>query len=198
MAVLLGKSDPIQTLNLLISLTARKMQRFELNDIDEIRVIVGKKSRTLWQRDRRDAQRAQWVDKSKPDQRNELYGNWLRAVDALQVSDYLPPKVEPGQEGKGIAKTKARVLELVYTKEGAIKGTLRIDRVDGPTPEYFAQSGATHSWVRLVASSAKRVVEDAAVVVNGQSAPARNQPPQHQPPLQSLPHSPSAPPPAHP
>ncbi len=188
--VYLVKADLVQTLE---SAETRLMQRdtqaFKLTEIDEIKVTVGKKTRVLLHRDRRDTQQAQWVDKAKPDQRNELYGNWLRTVESLKVSDYLDPKSEPGSASKNTPGGKSiPVLSLTYIAEGALKGTLEIVRVDGPTPEYYAMSGATHAWVRLVASSAKRVIDDAAVVVGSQAAPPASSAPLQAPPaLQSSP-----------
>lgn len=200
----LGKDGPIYLLkaDLLQNLEAaesrlmqRKLQSFALGDIDEINVTVSKRTRTLLHRDRRDTQRAQWVDKAKPDQRNELYGNWLRALDALQVSEYLGPKDAPGRDAKGKAGKPIPVLSISYTAEGANKGNLEVVRVDGPTPEYYARSGSTQSWVRLVASSAKRAVDDASIVVGLQAAPPKPIPP---PAMQSMPKASTPMPPGHP
>lgn len=137
----------------------RELHRFTAADVDEVRVEIEGRTRTLLHRNRRSADRATWVDQAEPDRRNELYGNWLDRVAALRVTEFLPS----GREPDGLITP---ITTLRYAADGQETGSLVLVRSDGAgAPTYHARSEVTHGWVRVIDSIATQVEQDARSVV---------------------------------
>lgn len=149
-------------------LAKRTLHTFPSTDVDTLVVAVEGKTITLLQRDRHNAQAAVWVDAETPEQRNDLFGNWMSRVEALSVREYLPLEREPGEELEGSAAET--VLELTYRGEGGTElGTLRVARAEDPknpaVPHYYARSEETRSWVTVPYSVARDVESNARMVL---------------------------------
>ncbi len=147
-------------------LMQRELQSFDLKDVQTLVVRAQGHERKLLHRDRLDARQAQWVDATTPDQRNELFGNWLDLVGRLRVIHYLGPHAQPGSDLPSVSAAPTPVLTLKYQDaDGKALGSLELVRVDGQTPMYYARTMATHSWVQVPASVGQRVERDVGPVV---------------------------------
>ena len=142
-------------------LMQRDLTAFDMHDADILVVSGAGRTRHLKQRDRQNSHTAQWVDANEPDRRNELYGNWHRAFQGTRVSRYLDEGQEPGAE---LEQSEARhgVLQLTYQDEaGETLDVVSIVRLgEGESAQYYARSGATHTWVKLPHTAAARVEQD--------------------------------------
>lgn len=142
-------------------LARRKLHDFETSEVEKLQVAGSGETITLRQRDRHDPRAAVWVDDANPDQRNDLYGNWMGRVTALSIRESLALGKQPGQE-LAEAQEAETVLELAYIGEGdAPLGQLTLARADNPekpgVPNYYAKSGATLGWVTVPWSVARQV-----------------------------------------
>ncbi len=161
-------------INQLKSAKHRLMQRdilgFDVTEVEKLKVEAQGASRTLLQRDRRDPARAQWVDASDPDRRNELFGNWVSPLHQMRVQEYLNPDQEPGENLVDSTGELIPVVQLTYLDgDGDTLGTVEMVRVGD---EYYARSPATHAWVSIPNSLAKKVDEDVPTVL-GIEVPAQ-------------------------
>ncbi|QQR90640.1 MAG: DUF4340 domain-containing protein [Myxococcales bacterium] len=184
--VFLLKADLIRHLeSAQTRLMQRNMQRFKFADVDEIVVKVDNKTRTLLHRDRREPAKAQWVDKANPTQRNELYGNWLKKVEALRAQRYLAPKQSPNDllKDKQVKAEPALILEFIA--EGKSIGHFEMLQATAEVESFYGKSDATRSWVELITSSAKQVTADARPVVGLEAMPSQSS-------IQSIPQNPHA------
>lgn len=155
------------------TLVQNELQTFALADVDEAVVRAGERSRRLVQRDRALKGLASWVAADKPDQRNEVFGNWLERVAKLRARSYLPRDVEPGGELQGSSFRTTPVMTLEYKLAGAPRGNLELIAVEGERGEryFYARSGITGTWVMLFGSAAKEIEADIPLVV-GEAASA--------------------------
>ncbi len=161
-------------------LMQRDLHRFEPTEVERLTVRFGEAERTLWHRNRLDPKRAEWVDASEPDRRNELFGNWLLRVGKLRALAYLPPGQAPGASETPPRRPRP-VLTLRYLDEdGEALGFLEMVRLaaaePGGRPDYYARSEASGgAWVELARSLAEQVLEDAPAVAGaaegGDAAP---------------------------
>lgn len=151
------------------SLMQRKMNRFEIKEVETLTVKGFGSSKKLLQRNRLVPRKAEWVDAQNPDRRNELFGNWLDRVDRLSAQKYLPKGAKPGsdEDSAGTGSTEP-VVELVYTSPGNRKlGTLELVKAG---ENYYARSSATRNWVKVSKSVAQQVADDAREVVGASGA----------------------------
>lgn len=173
-AVFLVKASLISDLEMS---RARFMQRdlldLRLPEVAEVKVRARQTERTLLHRDRRNPAGANWVDAGAPDQRNELYGNWLTRVMRLRALEYVAQGVEPGADLSPPAKPAA-VVELTFS--GDKSGRVELVKVPGKAADYFARSSTTGGWVKVPATLGRQVEDDVAVVL-GLEAPAPATPP---------------------
>ncbi|MGB0680317.1 MAG: DUF4340 domain-containing protein [Polyangiales bacterium] len=149
-------------------LKQRELHTFEATEVHQLQVEAFGRKVTLLQRNRRVPEKATWVDASKPDKINELYGNWLSRVGQLRAQDYLKAKAVPGSELKKLTESVSPtpVLKLRYEEEdGDELGTLEMVRVDAETPSYYAKSEVTERWVTVPKSVAEQVASDVRPVV---------------------------------
>ena len=161
----------------------RDLLRFRLDEVEKVRVVGGKGSKTLIQRNRRDRSKAFWVDESASDRRNELYGNWLSKVFRLRAMSYLGRDEEP-QAAQAAGQGRSAVPDAVVTlhfesEQGAERLQLqRVRGTAGAAATWFARTRATTAWVSVPASIAKQVADDVPTVLGVEqpdSAPAPGQ-----------------------
>lgn len=142
----------------------------DLKEVEHLVVRAEGAEKKLLQRNRLDEKQAEWVDSAQPDVRNELYGNWFAKVKQLRVEKYLAPGQEPGQDLTE-PKPSVKVGTLEYLdKAGKRLELVEIAVVDQEIPAYYAKSGATHSWVRVLSSIGKQVASDLAPVLGLESS----------------------------
>jgi hypothetical protein len=177
------------------------LHTFANTDVDEATVEVRGTKKRLLQRDRKLADRAQWVDAGAPAKRNELYGNWFSRVSRLRARDFLPRGAEPGSELKTSGGEITPVLRIDYKVDGKPNANLELVKVEeNGTAHYYARTETTRGWVTVYDSSAKEVEQDAAMVVGLEEAPAsKTEPKKPEKPTAADPHG-SMPglPPGHP
>lgn len=148
----------------------RTLHTFELKDVDSVKVEAAGKKRELLQRNRREPEKAEWVDASAPDKRNELYGNWLNRLSQLRVQEYLAPGKAPGSELKTPASGSTPLATFEYVANGNGIGKLELMRVDAEPAEYYAKSEATKTWVKVLQSVAAQIDQDLPDILSGQSS----------------------------
>ena len=145
-------------------LMQRDLHNFEMTEVEHLVVKGYDHQRRLLQRNRRETDRAEWVDAEQPDRRNELYGNWMTRLARLRVTSYLSPDAAPGSdlEGEAAAAASEQTMELVYLDaDGDPLGHLQMVRVDAAMPEYYVKTDATRHWVKVPRSAAIQVEDDA-------------------------------------
>ncbi len=147
-------------------LMQRDLTAFSMRDAEILVVSGAGRTRRLKQRDRQNPHTAQWVDADEPDRRNELFGNWHRALRGARISRYLDEGQEPGDELEQSAARHA-VMQLTYQDEaGETLDVVSIIRLgEGESASYYARSGATHAWVKLPHTAAARVEQDGRAVL---------------------------------
>lgn len=138
----------------------RNLNGFELKDVDDIKVVVGNETKVIHHRNRKDAKTAEWVDKTNPTKRNELFGNWVDRLAQMRVQEYLPLNKEPGSELKTPPKVVKKVMSAEYVAEGDTLGKLEVAKAEGAETAYYAKSDLTRSWVKVVSSVAQQVEGD--------------------------------------
>jgi hypothetical protein len=140
---------------------SRFMQRdligAEAKDLTKVVVAVGERKRTLVQRTAGEGQ-TNWTDEAHPEQRNEMYDNWMRRTLGLRAIEYLAPDEEPHATSGSAATATVFTIEY-FTASGSL-GRAEIRKVDADDPEYFARTGATRGWVTLSASLLEQVERD--------------------------------------
>jgi len=164
----------------------RDLLAFKLDAVDAVTVEVGGRTRKLLHRNRRDRAKAMWVAADAPDQRNELFANWLGKLMRLRALEYLPEGKLPGQEKGGPAGGKSVITEAVVKLafEGDEAGAAEVVRIAAPKKApgkagdytYYARSTATRGWVTVPASLGKQLDDDAAQVVGAEKAEAVDAP----------------------
>ncbi|HKP63679.1 MAG TPA: DUF4340 domain-containing protein [Polyangiales bacterium] len=163
---------------------------FANTDVEEVTVEVRGTKKKLLQRDRKLADKAQWVDASAPAKRNELYGNWFSRVSRVRARDFLPRNAEPGSELKTTGGEITPVLRIDYKVEGKPNAELELVKVEeNGTAHYYARTETTRGWVTVYDSTAKEVEQDAAMVVGLEEAPAsKTEPKKPEKPSAADPH----------
>lgn len=161
----------------------KALHSFVLKDVDEARVTVNGTTRRLLQRNRQTPEQATWVDAAQPDQRNELYDNWLTRLSRMTAREYLATNAQPGSELTPALTSVKEVATVEYFVEGLSKGKLTVARVGDDMTHYYARSEATRNWVAVSEIVGAQVERDAPVVVGLEEAPA--------PPSPASPASPS-------
>jgi hypothetical protein len=152
-----------------------ELHEFTLDDVDEVTVKAAGKERRLLHRNRKDQEKATWVDAADPDRRNELYGNWFQRLGTIKARAYLGPKDEPGADLQIPVLGTAPVMTIDYKVEGKPPAKLEITRIDTKQgPMYYGRSEATHRWVALFESVAKQLEDDVALVVGAEEAPQQS------------------------
>jgi hypothetical protein len=177
------------------SFMQRELHGFELDKVDAVKVQARGASKRLLQRSR-GGESAMWVDSSKPEQRNKLYGNWLSQLSHIGANAYLPPGKEPGTDltpdkasdkpstdavsggaspsgSAGQMGELEPVVSVEYEAEGKPLGKVDLVRVqfDGKT-HYYAKSEKTRGWVTVMPSLAEQVAQDVGLVLGTEPAPA--------------------------
>ncbi len=142
----------------------RDLLRLDLTDADEATVSGQGGTIKLVHRSRRQGRKAMWVSAAAPDQRNELYGNWLAKLMRLRALDYLKKGEGPGSaKGKTAVPVDVVKVELKGDKAG------RIEIVKIPfgnnDADYFARTTATRGWVTVPKSLAAQIESDVGGVV---------------------------------
>lgn len=147
---------------------------FGMQDVERAEVAASGQLRTLLHRDRQQRRRDYWVDAAAPDQRNELFGNWMSRVEGLKIRAYLEPGAEPGADldaAPGEAGAPEPVVEIAYSAEGKPLGKLELVSVKhGQLTHYYVRSEATHGWAVLNSAAAQQVADDVASVVGSGEA----------------------------
>ena len=134
----------------------RGLHSFENNEIERATITApdGKK-RTLVQQNRRDPGGSYWADESTPQQRKDLFRNWMTKVLGLRVLEYASADKKP----EGLKP----VLLVEYGAAGKPLGYLRLLRREGPVPlpkpagsastdevgDYFAVTENSRALVKL-------------------------------------------------
>lgn len=140
---------------------SRFMQRdlvgIEAKDLTKVVVTVGQRHKTLVQH-RSGEDQSNWTAEDHPDQRNEMYDNWMRRALGLRAIEYLAPDEEPHAES-GSAPIST-VLTIEYFGASGSLGRAEIRKVDADEAEYFAKSPATRSWVTLSESLLEQLERD--------------------------------------
>lgn len=175
-------------------LMQRQLTDHEDRDVENLVVKALGAEAKLLHHNRLDSKKAEWVDAAKPDQRNELYGNWLSRVGRLSISEYLAPEQKPGDEKKnqptpsvptqpdaGAPSTDAvspqsdaltSIATLRYLDEnGKLLGEVELARVGEDKADYYARSSATRAWVRVLNSVGRQVEGDLPMIVGLEEIP---------------------------
>lgn len=141
-----------------VQLMQRSLKNFQWADVAHLKIEGYGKKLTLLQRNRDNPRTAEWVDASKPDKRNEMYGNWLNRLRGLTANRYLQPGEKPGGDGA----TLEPIATLTFQNgDGKVVDQWKLDRTESPTEVgYYARSRATRAWVELPTSLAKDVAHD--------------------------------------
>jgi len=150
----------------------KALHGFVLKDVDEARVTVNGATKRLLQRNRQTPEQATWVDATRPDQRNELYDNWLTRLSRMTAREYLATGAAPGSELSPPQTGLKEVALVEYFVEGVSKGKITIARVGSDMTHYYARSEATRNWVNVSEVVAQQVERDAPVVVGLEEAAA--------------------------
>ncbi len=156
-------------------LMERRLHTFEWTAVTELRLEAWGASKTLLQRNRIDAENAEWVDRASPDRRNEVYGNWLSRYARVRVQRYLPPDEEPGSDLDEPAAAEP-VMRLVMQGEDGELGHMEMRRVDVLPLAYYVRTETTRDWVRVPQSAAQAFEDDARSVL-GMDPLERPEPP---------------------
>jgi hypothetical protein len=151
----------------------KALHGFVLKDVDEARVTVDGTTRRLQQRNRLVPEQATWVDAAAPDQRNELYENWLTRLSRLTAREYLATNAVPGSELSPPRTELKDVVEVEYFLEGKSQGKLRLARTADGNDHYYVRSEASRNWVTVSEVVAQQIENDAPVVVGLEAAPAK-------------------------
>lgn len=141
----------------------RELVSAEAKDLTKVVITVGDRRKTLVQRTTGEDE-SHWTDEAHPDQRNEMFDNWMRRVLGLRAIEYLAPDEEPHAEG-GSAPI-VNVLTIEYFGASGSLGRAEIRKVDADEAEYFGRSPATRSWITLSASLLEQVERDLESVVH--------------------------------
>jgi hypothetical protein len=141
-------------------LMERALHAFEGRDIVSLRLDAFGRSRTLQQRNRLDARRAEWVDAASPERRDETLGNWLSRFPRLRVQRYLARGARPGSDLTASTAERERVLRLDFAGERGALGFLELERLGTADPAYYAKSESTRGWVRVPTSVAQQIEDD--------------------------------------
>lgn len=150
-------------------LMQRALHTFEWSEVERLTVSGWGAERTLLQRNRLDPQRAEWVDASAPDRRNELFGNWLQRYPRMRVQKYLGPEETPGADLESSSERPELLIRMEMRGEDGALGQLEMQRVGRAA--YYARTGTTRSWVRVPASVAAGFIEDARAVLGQEPEP---------------------------
>jgi len=158
-------------------LMQRELVAFEWPDVEALVLRADDREQKLLQRNRREPERAEWVDADEPDRRNELFGNWLDRFTQLRVQDYLEPGAQPGSDIEGESATVVPVLTIEFLEpRDEPAGTVELVRVDAQPIRYYARSSATRAWVTVPRSIAQQVEDDARTIL-GLDPVVRPEPP---------------------
>lgn len=143
----------------------KALHGFVLKHVDEARVSVNGASKRLLQRNRQTPDQAAWVDAARPDQRNELYDNWLTRLSRMTVREYLATNAVPGSE-LSPAQTQIKEIAVVeYFLDGVHQDKLTLVRAGDDMTHYYARSESTRNWVSVSEIVAQQIERDAAAVV---------------------------------
>ncbi len=178
-------------------LMQRKLSEHEERDVANLEVeALGAKAKLL-HHNRLDSKKAEWVNSAKPDQRNELYGNWLNRVGRLSISEYLKPDQKPGDEKSDAPKPalapdagaqppepEDATLETVATlryldEDGKVLDEIELARLGKDKADYYAKSTSTRAWVRVLNSVGRQVEGDLPMILGLEEIPEA--PPQPKP-----------------
>lgn len=154
----------------------KALHGFVLKDVDEARVTVKGTTKRLLQRNRQTPEQATWVDATRPDQRNELYDNWLTRLSRMTAREYLATGATPGRELLPPQTTLNEVAVVEYFVDGVSKGKITLARAGSDMTHYYARSEATRNWVIVSEVVAQQIERDAAVVVGLEEAPTPTAP----------------------
>ncbi|MBW2460177.1 MAG: DUF4340 domain-containing protein [Deltaproteobacteria bacterium] len=148
-------------------LMQRELHAFEMTEVAGLEVEIEGSRKALVHRDHANEQQAAWVAADDQDRINELYGNWLDRLGRLRVQSYLALDAEPGADLEGRTDAAPEpVLTLSWTgADGEEIGHLEMVKLPLTRPVYYARSEATRAWVRVVATTAQEVEDDARSVV---------------------------------
>lgn len=153
-------------------LMQRQLTDHEARDVEHLVVKALGAEAKLLHHNRLDPKTAEWVDSAKPEQRNELYGNWLNRVGRLSVSDYLEPEQKPGEEQGAVQGTLKPVATLEYLDEdGEVLDKVELARIGEEQGEYYGRSSSTRAWVRVLNSVARQVESDLPMIVGLEEIP---------------------------
>ncbi len=147
----------------------RALHLTPLAELDAVTIKSNGKAVELIQRNKGEAQKAEWVAAADPNKRNELYGNWLNRLVGLNAETYLKIGQQPGAELPTKASGSTQLLQAEYKQAGRVIDTVEFVRIDNAgTPAYYARTKTTRLWVKLVQSAAKQVEDDLAAVLSGE------------------------------
>jgi hypothetical protein len=134
----------------------RGLHSFENNEIERATVSTpDAKKRVLVQQNRRDPAGSFWADEATPQQRKDLFRNWMTKVLGLRVLEYANPEKKP----EGLKP----ILLVEYGAAGKPLGYLRLFRREGALPlpkpgaapstdeagDYYAVTENSRSLVKL-------------------------------------------------
>lgn len=161
--VYLVASSLLRDLQSPTNLMQRDLVDAEFTEVETLEVEAFDQSRTLQHRNRLDDRNSEWVDVEDPTRRNELFTNWVGTFRRLRAHRYVASGSEPVDDVEGEATT-TRLATLRFKDEsGETLEEVELVRVNvegQAAPLFYARSGATHGWVRLLVSVARQVETD--------------------------------------
>jgi hypothetical protein len=147
-----------EQINRLKSADSRLMERdlhgFKVDEIAEVRVAVGTKTRALT---RLESKADAWADKASPTTLDETAGNFLAKLARLRPQVYL----------EQVAELSAPLFLVTYLdKKGKKLGQLELYRAGvGPDKKYFARTERTRWYSEVGRPAAEQLEQDVSAVV---------------------------------
>ncbi|HMU40081.1 MAG TPA: DUF4340 domain-containing protein [Pseudomonadota bacterium] len=149
-------------------LMERKLHRFERADYDRIEVKVGEKTRVVVQGNRQNQQNFFFADGATPDKRDDTLKNWVEKLSRLAIGDYVARGEEPTADKAAVAMSGApksgEIMNAHFFDGKREIGSVvlfRYPNAKSNQPDFFAKTETTVGLVRLIASTADSVLQDA-------------------------------------
>lgn len=149
-------------------LMERRLHRFERADFDRIEVKAGDKTRVLVQSNRQNQQSFYFAEAATPDKRDDSLKNWVEKLLRLAIGDYVAQGEEPAADKNAAPMSGVPKIGEVLTarffdgkKELGSVVLLRYPNAKSNQTDYYAKTETTVGLVRLIASTAESVIQDA-------------------------------------
>lgn len=161
--VYLVEAALMRDLNSPNNLMQRELVDVEYPEVATLEVDAFDVQRVLQHRNRLDEHNAEWVDAAEPTRRNELFTNWVGAFRRLRAHRYVAAGAEPLEDIDEEATASALGTVRLKDEDGGLLEEVEMVRlnIEGQAaPLYYARSGATQGWVRLLVSVARQYETD--------------------------------------